>query len=52
MRNKLASISFSSVFILLSHSSLLSSVAASVPSSPADVTMSQHIVAVCTVGYI
>ncbi|KAI0243095.1 hypothetical protein LSAT2_008615 [Lamellibrachia satsuma] len=42
----------SSIFNLLSYSSLLSTAGASVPSSSADVTMLQHIVAVCTFGYI
>ncbi|KAI0243094.1 Serum paraoxonase/arylesterase 1 [Lamellibrachia satsuma] len=42
----------SSVFSLLSYSSLLSSAGASVLSWSAGVTMLQHIVAICTVGYI
>ncbi|KAI0228699.1 Serum paraoxonase/arylesterase 1 [Lamellibrachia satsuma] len=52
MRSELVSTSFRAVFNLLSHSALLSSAGASVPSSSADVTMLQQVVALCTVGYI
>ena len=51
-RRKLAATSFIAVSGPLSYPSLLSSAGASVPSSSADIAMLQHIVAVCTVGYI